>query len=1114
MNYRKSVFSLLFIYVLLLSSIYGEEYPTDSFQELNEFKYTLNSQGWVDLYQFLELSNGSYSLGQWGGETGLFNDMRDPGSKLLYFNSENGNNTLGEVYWWNGSHIVDSNGSFTNPNNGELYGTDPLQPNENAIVEFRDLSDAENDIRLRTQEGNYDPSYFGLNYSQKREWRISFLSGGYQDWFLFKRGQVHNKLTRMAGGKSEEEPMVITAYGNKSDGRAIFNASISGHNWGGERNWIHIVLTSIEFHNAQSWLWQHTAKSHSPKGGPVTMYMEDVYFAPESGIRNNHINYPPTKTKFRRSIFAHSWNPGAHVQGYFTSGFRNRVTFEEVFMYRNGYKQDSLHHIAPRRDIYSRNIYAGGGAQMGHTYRNMISMDGGSGGPQMRYGGLMEHSLVMEGYFYSSTRSTAVVNDWLLENPKQVGRSAIVRDSLQFITPYPTLQRPDLPSVSDGRSQPRWGYTLQGASFGSIAENNIISGEVYDTDLGNRTTSEFADYGINIGFNYDDYDENDYFSQRDNIIRNNVFYKVRDSIRISGNARDVANISIYNNTGYSQRPLSIGVSNLNNIDQIYVSNNEFYTQDSLTNLSWINQHTNKVSSQSSHVQEGWPDPNRTLKRYVREELGITLLDWDDARAMGFNQSQIDEYESQGLEFDPAGMRTFALVAKQMRMGGTESTPSSGKPAYNADYEWDERYTALSVINWVREGFNMAPVETDKEVPPICGDNICQSSENTLSCRSDCPDTKSPDILTQLGIEVNFSTINTTLNISLHGTSDDNFIVSHLEYNCTLGCNISGEINNAYNWTLPLISFTNTSKNSMVEIIVYDLANNKNITKVRIGNSSFISSYQEPVSPNLPKEPKENDGGGGGSGGSSSSRSSSDGDENLNRVQEYLDSQSCIPNLLKSNWSICRDGTQERTIRDLNSCEETKRETRLCSGDNEKENIKLNAREVNLSKNSDFSYSFSSQVELSKPNGSTNSEDEFISSIKVKERLSSRKTVIIEDSSTNSLYLARLIDEEPINSSYFYELEKVSESIIPLLELEGFVKESQTSTRSPNSSVEEDNSSLLTVFQNRDNLVRLSIVVGSLLLLASLLYIRFKIKAAHSRGFSSKGAVENHFQNRD
>ena len=255
--------------------------------------------------------------------------------------------------------------------------------------------------------------------------------------------------------------------------------------------------------------------------------------------------------------------------------------------------------------------------------------------------------------------------------------------------------------------------------------------------------------------------------------------------------------------------------------------------------------------------------------------------------------------------------------------------------------------------------------------------------------------------------------------------------------------------------------------------------------------------------------------GGGGGGGSSSRSSSDGDENLNRVQEYLDSQSCIPNLLKSNWSICRDGTQERTIRDLNSCEETKRETRLCSGDNEKENIKLNAREVNLSKNSDFSYSFNSQAELSKANSRTNSEDKFIGSIKVKERLSFRNTVIIEDSSTNSLYLARLVDEEPANSSYYYELEEVSESTIPLLEQEGYLEEPQTSARALNSSFEEEgSSSFMSAFQDRGNLIRLSIVVSSLLLLTLLLYVRFKIKVAHSRGFSSKDAVENHFQNRE
>jgi len=125
--------------------------------------------------------------------------------------------------------------------------------------------------------------------------------------------------------------------------------------------WLHMVLSGFDFRVSWSAVGAYTADSQS--GGPVTAYAEDCRWAFGAGSR---LTYLPRKTTIRRIIVAFSWNADAHNQGFFTSGFGNSNTFEEVIFYRNGYKTDPRMDPDPRRDIFSRNIYQGGGSMMGH----------------------------------------------------------------------------------------------------------------------------------------------------------------------------------------------------------------------------------------------------------------------------------------------------------------------------------------------------------------------------------------------------------------------------------------------------------------------------------------------------------------------------------------------------------------------------------------------------------------------------------------------------------------------------------------------------------------------------------------------------------------------------
>jgi hypothetical protein len=668
--------------------------------------------GWVDIKDFLVESGGNYQYSL--GDTSLaFNDTRDTGSKIVYFDTTAGNNTTGEAYWWDGEYIVDSTGS-RNASNGDLYGTDPTHPNENAIKPFANMLEAKSDDRLKTQRNS------------SRDWFSDGLAGGYPDWFLFKRGQTHRDFKEyLYGGRSESEPMVISAYGIEAEGRATFHPNIpvdaldqndqyygyvspfNGHNYGHTEEWIHLIVNSIEFRGKGFGMNSATkADSRNPEGGPVTAFLQDCKFF---NIDGNSITGQPKKTTVYRSVISHGYRESAHNQGYYTSGYEQTSMFDETIFYRNGYKENPLYTADPKRDRFSRNIYQGGGSQMGHLYRNVISADGASGSPQMRMGGTLEKSLIIEGYFYSSTESNGERNPWL-ESGKQAGQSAVVRNNVQFIFRVNTPKDPDY--VSDGVSQPGHGFTLSGSTFGSIVENNIISSSMLIDDLGGSP----GVYGFSLYMGPYAHGDTAFNHQR-NTVRNNIFHRVNAGLYIEGDATGASNNVIEDNVVVNAGRPVFDVTDddtLVNATQWNIRNNQFYSRYPILSAAWIGPNSHVLADDLADAasiaksEQNWPDPDRTLKQYVTEYLGLTILDWSDDD--NIPQTQKNERIAAGEEYDPTGMKTFMAVATNMRFSGNNPTPTSGKPDLYGDYEWDERYTAIAVVNWVREGFGWPAVE--------------------------------------------------------------------------------------------------------------------------------------------------------------------------------------------------------------------------------------------------------------------------------------------------------------------------------------------------------------------------------------------------------------------
>ena len=675
----------------------------ESAQAGGDFQLPRSDDGWLDLQSLLVASDGSRSL---GNHRARFNDSRDRGSKILFFDPIQGDNQTADVYWWDGRQIVDSAGRAANPDNGKPYGVDPLLPDETAIRPFREcvgmLRNADADPRLRTSDCD-----------------CTAVAGGYPDWILLRRGRTHDTFdSGIVGGRSEREPMVLAAYGPPADGRAIVAPALgkevrfqdnprrvsnplSASTQGEKTLWMHMVLSGLDVRASWSALGAQVADSHS--GGPVTAYAEDCRWAYGKGGR---LTYLPRKTTIHRSVVAFSWSDEGHNQGYFNSDFAASVTFDEVIFYRNGYKTDPKVDPDPRRDIFSRNIYQGGGAQMGHQYLGIISADGGSGGPQMRLGGRIEDSLILEGYWFSSTNSNKVVNPWLVSGG-QSGQSALVRNNVQFVTAFPTPRDPDTAErKSVGAAQPAWGYSLASSSFGALVEGNIISQAMLIDELG--VAEGTRGQGIGISTKPETYEDGKSYSQKNNTIRGNIAYRTGAGLQLEGDWSDAKGVVVEGNVFVAKRAVENRATGIGGPQTLSVRNNRFYADADLPGDGPAASGNSAAAYAGAAAAEGWPDPNRTLRRYVTEVLGLTLLDWQDDPLL--DPAARDARAQAGESYDPMGLKTFMAVATNMRRGGVQPLPGSGKPSWTGDYQWDERLTGRAVVNWIRAGFGRPAVE--------------------------------------------------------------------------------------------------------------------------------------------------------------------------------------------------------------------------------------------------------------------------------------------------------------------------------------------------------------------------------------------------------------------
>lgn len=648
---------------------------------------------WSDFESLLVKSDGSQALGT-PGDTTITG--RDAGSKIVYFDVEIGDNATGEAYYWDGEQLIDGKGSSTNAS-GDEYGSDPFEPNLNAIKPLHDVDG-------NLANGYADPRV-RLTYHD-----FGQMAAGYPDWFLFRRGEKHTSFKLpFEGGRSSTAPMLVGGYGPISDGRSIIDPDESdggvhplhlGPRNGQSPVFAHLVVVGIDIVDGLSGTGLNEAESVNPDGDPSSLFVEDCSFTKGSSENGMRIVYPPQRTKVRRSAIGFSWNPDSHNQGYYTAGADAQTIFDEVIFYRNGYKSDPRLNADPLRDQFSRNVYEGGGARMGHSYKGIISADGASGGPQMRFGGLIENSLVIEGYWFSSTDSNSTENPW---TTLQEGESAIVRGNVQLVLDYPSPADPD-PDGSSDIAQPGGGYTVQGSSFGATIENNIISGAMQVKDLNAPPPQQ----GISVSPWFNTYPDGQDYTLKDVTISKNIVYEMNVGFAANESWTGVTGVHVFDNVFASRTAVQASNTGPTDDAQLTMENNRFYVDEGLPDASWVGEGNEVAAMSSAAASEEWSDPGRTMRGYVEEVLNLELLDWDDDPYL--DPSQAADRSSKQESYDPTGVKTFMAVAMTMRNGGTVPIPSEGKPTIDADYPWDERFTGTAVVNWIREGFNLPKVE--------------------------------------------------------------------------------------------------------------------------------------------------------------------------------------------------------------------------------------------------------------------------------------------------------------------------------------------------------------------------------------------------------------------
>lgn len=386
-------------------------------------------------------------------------------SRLIYVSETGDDAAAAAIYNGRGYYL---------PTDSEI-GSDPTQP-VGTIVAYKTARAAAKRLRgtgwTHTDSNGVDIVSITVRDSKDAPEPPNPPLSGWPDWIMFKRGDTFsreadyqstgwgllsgdigyivtsfayvgqaNTFRYEAGyfrGKSEDEPFVITAWGNPSDPRPIIRGGFSpfGRFSYGFISSLDVQPTTdlvpnrtgITFGNCATLKWAAFYK----------VRMEDCR-SQGHGMLAIQGGGPTMDLEVYRCTFLDGWNAGGHNSSPFNGlneGAKFRI-FESLFD-KNGYKENpndatkwTANHnaslfsaegtgIQPKRTYFDRNWYMAGDAGDTLVLQGNLVCRTGGGGEQMRSGGLLHGNTFLfchDGMLYGAPEDSYGVHDSLsLEN--------------------------------------------------------------------------------------------------------------------------------------------------------------------------------------------------------------------------------------------------------------------------------------------------------------------------------------------------------------------------------------------------------------------------------------------------------------------------------------------------------------------------------------------------------------------------------------------------------------------------------------------------------------------------------------------------------------------------
>jgi hypothetical protein len=602
-------------------------------------------------------------------------DLQQPGSRIYYI-STSGDDSTAEIYFWDGTQIVDSSGSSTGVG-GVAYGTDPMHPT-GPIRPFARWSYV-GPRRAGWGSIEIGEPWDGTSYQAPGADR-SITRYEYPDWWLFKRGDTFDLFDdylsfaqetnpaftaedllsastgglNIPGGRSATEKQIMGAYGDTADPRPRFKNPASGSFISnlGRIEPKHMTYLSLHLDGrgddkgngeplrggGMSFLGQSTAA--------VDILFEDCRIEGTSG---SAIQNTSGQFTFYRCVVADNWkDDGTHLQGLYYSGNRDaRLVIQECIFMRNGFTDGDPAVTgwppsgAQRYDIFNRNFYLSGETNnMKSGVVDTISIIGASG-DQFRPGMRIERNFFYQGYVFMGAHGGYA---------DSCGATGTMVDNV--------LQRFKGSNTDDNRGHPGWGLFLTSGAYDVEVANNIVTGAQHEGFSFAFSLRALDWYCYCHTFNY----ATRYNAIHDNIFEANYRAVVGAVDGVDEDNADCANWSypgivgnsISDNILINTHPDYQGISWLNNPDD---------TADDTTNDTSLSGNTLYSSRAAAAADLGWTDPDRTLRSYL-VSLGYTVTSDD-------------------------GYMEFFNAARDQRKGN-----------------WNADLTSRAIVNYFRAGYNM------------------------------------------------------------------------------------------------------------------------------------------------------------------------------------------------------------------------------------------------------------------------------------------------------------------------------------------------------------------------------------------------------------------------